>query len=241
MSNPMKTRLPIVKTPADVAALTNLSKEEKEMALVNLKKVPLSDGWALLGSDPELQAFMHIIEQQSTALLDGDFQGAPFSPMNLVTLAVVKHTGNDYMDGLFSALTAVEIGQYKLSKDEYMKLGVLDNPDSCLWNDEERLSLKFASAVLNNTMTDELFEQARTTWGEQKLLRLFFWMSFAHTWGMLNNMMNIKLLPEMVQQMKQGLPPEAVAMLVGKYQKTRTDLKAFWDENIPDAPQPPSS
>ncbi|MBT8340502.1 MAG: hypothetical protein HKP58_01860 [Desulfatitalea sp.] len=229
IKNPLKTRLPIVKTPAEVEALSNLSDEEKALALENLKKVPLSDGWALLGSDPELQAFMHLIEQMGTAFLEGDFQGTPFSPMNLVTLEAVRRSGNDYMHGLFSALLAVGIKSHKMGIDYYMKLGVLDNPDSILWTEEERLCLKFAAACLDNAMTDELFKQARVAWGEQKLLRLFFWLSFVNTWGMLNNMMNIKLSPEMLAPLKMGMPAELVEAIIAPYQKTRADMRALWD------------
>ncbi|MBT8342534.1 MAG: hypothetical protein HKP58_06040 [Desulfatitalea sp.] len=241
-TNSAAPRMPMVKTPADVEALSSLTEEEKALALDNLKKVPLSDGWALMGNDPELQAFMHIIEQQATALLDGDFQCAPLTPMNLVTLEAVRRSGNDYMKTLFFAITAVELREFNKEED-YPKLGLLDDPDCSLWTEEERLVLKFAQAVLDNKMTDELFSQARTAWGDKKLLRLFFWMGYVNLWGLLNNMLNIKFTPDMMTEgMKKGFPPAVIPNIVGPFQKTRKDLLEFW-KTIPEIPHmnPPTS
>lgn len=237
-----KPRLPFVKTPADVEALTHLSAEEKVWALENLKKIPLSDGWSLMGSDPELQAFMHLMERQGGALLEGDFQIIPFGPMNLISLEVFRRSGNDYEQALFNALTAAEIGQFKLGNEAYMKLGMLESPDSMIWSEEERLAIKFTDAVLDNEMTDELFEQARTAWGEQKLLRHFYWLSYVKTWSMLCNMLNLRFTPEMLTPpMKNGVPPELIQKIVAPHQQTRADLKTLWNTSVQEIKiRPPS-
>ncbi|MBT8340780.1 MAG: hypothetical protein KJP07_12265, partial [Desulfatitalea sp.] len=59
---PKGIRLPIVRTAADIDKLPHLSDEEKALAKANLKKVAPSDGWYLLGNNPELQWFWQLIE-----------------------------------------------------------------------------------------------------------------------------------------------------------------------------------
>ncbi|MBT8341477.1 MAG: hypothetical protein KJP07_15835, partial [Desulfatitalea sp.] len=203
-------RLPEIKTPADVEAMSHLSKEEKELGIKNLKKIPESDGWAIMGNDPELQVFWHIMEREYTALLQGDFQGVPFGPMNLLSLVAAKKSGSDYLYNFFAALTVRQIEAYPQSPDNAAKLAVLDSPDSELWRDEERMILKFAWASINNEMTDELFEEAREAWGEQRLLRNLAWLSYVSMWSMVANVLDIKFLPEQMLPPGFTIPAQAI-------------------------------
>lgn len=219
-----KFRLPEIKTVADVDALTHLTPEEKAFAKIVLKKVPDSNGWAILGNDPELQVLWHMMEREYIAF--NGFQGVPFSHANLVSIVTAKHANSDYIYGLFAALTVRQVKAYKMSSDYDAKLAMLDSPDSTLWSDEERLIIKFTRASLENKMTDELFAQARKAWGEKKLLRSLAWQSYVQMWSITANTLNMKFYPEMLPP-GFAIPPEAVTAIDPVVQKTRKQLQEF--------------
>ena len=232
-------RLPQIQTPADVDALSHLSDEEKAYGKVVLKKIPTSHGWLVLGHDPELQATWHLLEREDTALLEGDFQGVPFGPMHLISLETSRQTGNDYVHGLFCALTVRQIEAYGLPADDAAKIALSANPESGIWNEEERLIIRFTQAVLENKMTDELFEQVRTAWGEKRLLRLFAWVNFVNMWARLANMLNMGFSPDMLPPgMK--FPPQAIQGVTAFMQGTRMQLRDFVENTMADFPQPPT-
>ncbi|MBT8342686.1 MAG: hypothetical protein KJP07_21980 [Desulfatitalea sp.] len=219
-------RLPTIKTEADLDALTHLSDEEKAYGKQVLKKIPTSDGWQIMGNDPELQALWHIMERTYTALLEGDFQGKPFGPMHLMAAKTAKKAGSDYVFGLFAVLTVRQIEAFKQPSDYSAKIGMLDNPDSGLWNEEERLILKFAEATLENKMTDELFEQARAAWGEKRLLRNVSWITFVDMWGKMSNVLGMTYSDEMYPP-DVKMPPEAINAIIPFMAKTRAQVREF--------------
>ena len=51
------------------------------------------------------------------------------------------------------------------------KIFLLDFPDSDIWNEDERLVLKFVDATFNFKMTDELFQAAVEAWGPKTIMR----------------------------------------------------------------------
>ncbi len=222
-------RLPRIRTPADVESLTYLDEEERALALGNLKRIPLSDGWAIVGNDPELQAFWHLMEREYIALSEGDMQAIPFGHMNLMAMETARLAGSDYIFGLFSALTVRQLEPMNMPAQDARKLAVLDFPDSELWNDDERLILKFTKATVQNTMTDELFEQSLAAWGEQKLLRSIGWIAFVNMHSMVANVTGMKFYPEMLPPGR-GAPPELVEKLKAMAQKTRLQIREFIDE-----------
>lgn len=222
-------RLPRIRTPEDVDSLTYLSEEEKALALGNLKTIPLSDGWAIVGNDPELQAFWHLMEREYIALSEGDMQAVPFGHMNLMALETSRLAGSDYIFGLFSALTVRQLEPYDMSLQDARKLALLDFPKSELWTDEERLVLEFTRATLENRMTDELFAHALDSWGEKKLLRSIGWISFVNMHSMVANVTNMKFYPEMLPPGR-GAPPQLVDKLRALAQKTRMQLREFVQE-----------
>ncbi len=230
-------RMPQIKTAADIDALSHLSDEEKAYGKTVLKKIPVSHGWLVLGNDPELQAIWHLMEREYTALLEGDFQGVPFGPMHLISLETSRQVGNDYVYGLFCALTVRQIEAYGLPADDAAKIALSANPDNGVWSDEERLILKFTRAILGNSMNNELFEQARAEWGEKRLLRLFAWVNFVDMWSRLANMLNMGFSAEMLPPgMK--FPPEAIKGVTAFMQVTRKQVRDFV-ESLPDFPTPP--
>lgn len=53
----------------------------------------------------------------------------------------------------------------------YEQLFLLDKPDSDIWDDDQRLVLKFIKAFFAFEMTDELFDAAVQAWGPKMILR----------------------------------------------------------------------
>ncbi len=227
--NADKFRLPVIKTPADVEKLTHLDAEEKALALENLKKIPPTDGWYILGSDPDTQAFWQIWERQLTSLLYPDMQAIPFSPMNLITLEVARHSGNDYLIGLIRQVTAVTIADFKKPYDNYTKLAMLEYPDSDIWTVEERLALKFTRACLENTMTDELFAQARETWGDKMVLRYISWIGYVYQWAILENVLGMRFEPQSMSFPSGAMSPEAIDSITLKIKPTKMEVRKFWN------------
>ena len=227
-ASPGKFRLPVIKTPADVEALTYLDAEEKALALENLKKIPPTDGWYILGSDPDTQAFWQLWERELTALLYPDMQAIPFSPMNLITLEVARHSGNDYLIGIIRQVTAVAIADFNKPHDAYTKLAMVEYPDSEVWTDEERLALKFTRACLENTMTDELFEQARETWGDQMVLRYISWVGYVYQWAILENVLRMRFEPETMNFPSGALAPHVIDAITTKIKPTKDEFRKFW-------------
>ncbi|MBT8340827.1 MAG: hypothetical protein HKP58_20375 [Desulfatitalea sp.] len=226
-----ETRMRIVKTPEDVAALSHLSEEEKAMARENLGKIPGGEGWHLLGNDPELQGVLHLFELSVQALLKPDLQFIPFGPMNIACIEVARHMKCEWQAGALSVSTASAIGTW-LSKEDcfHSQLGMLGFPDSKLWNDEQRLTIKFIRACLENKMTDELYNQARETWGQQKLLRIIVWIGFCHMWSMLINMAKVTW-PKMHVA---PLPNESMMSAYHSHTaKTWENLQGVWASVVP--------
>ncbi|MBT8340826.1 MAG: hypothetical protein HKP58_20370 [Desulfatitalea sp.] len=207
---PEGVRFPIIRSAADIETLAHLSEEEKALARENLDKIPGGEGWFLLGSDPELQGFLHIVELSIALLLAPDSQFVPFGGMNVGCIEVARQMGCEWQAGVLNVITASAIGTWVSDENCYhSQLGMLDFPDSALWTDEQRVTIKFIRACLENTMTDELFDQARKTWGEQKLLRHIAWVGFAHMWAMIINTANVgwhkvHQLPIPDESLKQG-------------------------------------
>ncbi|MBT8342532.1 MAG: hypothetical protein HKP58_06050 [Desulfatitalea sp.] len=226
---PGEFRLPLIKTLADVEALSHLSKEEKAVAVENFTRIPPSDGYYMMGNDPDLQSFWRLMEMEITSLLFPDHQGVPFGPMNLITLEVARHSGNDYLLGFMQHVTANTIGDFDKPYDNYQKLGMLENADSAMWTDEERMIIKFTRACLESKMTDELFEQARAAWGEKKLLRYIAWVAFVQQWGTLQSALDMKFLPETMSFPRGIMGPEAVGAAVSKLKDTKDKVREFWN------------
>ncbi|MBT8340499.1 MAG: hypothetical protein HKP58_01875 [Desulfatitalea sp.] len=219
---PKGIRLPILRNDADIEAMSHLSEAEKAAAKDNLKRVPPSDGWLMLENDPEMQAVANIYENALIGLLAPDFQGTSGSPMNLICHEVARLTGCEWMAALLAkgAITS------PLSKEYWdpAQLAMLPYPDSALWNEEQRLALKFIDACVTNSMTDELFAQAREVWGEKRLLRHIFFIGYAHTWAMVENACNLTYTP-VVSDAKIA-PDETEKLGIDDVQK---GLRSLWN------------
>lgn len=228
----VKFRMQVVKTPEDVDGLNHLSAEEIDLAKVNLRKVPPTDGWWILGNDPELQAFWQIMERDLTALLHPDFQGTPFTPLNLITLQVARILECEYLLGVLVSTTVNSINHRDLGAAAHTKLSLLAHPESAAWSEEERVALKFAQACLDRTMSDELFQQAVHLWGAQKTLRHISWVAYVNQWVILEEALGMRYVPSMLMP-DEDLTPEIVEGITDKLRGTRTSILKLWDE-LPD-------
>ncbi|MBT8340506.1 MAG: hypothetical protein HKP58_01840 [Desulfatitalea sp.] len=133
---PKGCQLPVVRTEADIDALTNLSQEEKAMAKDNLKWVMPSDGLWLLASDPELQALFDVYELGCEVLLAPDSQFIPFGPLNLICNAVGQYTGSEWVAATGAETTARLIDMFEKEDASHQRLGMVFFPDSACWTDE---------------------------------------------------------------------------------------------------------
>ena len=179
-------RLPMIKAPEDVDRLAHLTDEEKKFAKLNLPKVPRTEGWWMLGCDPISQALWQMIERVMTASQDGDFQGKRFGFMHLSLMVIAKHFHCEYLQGVFATLSDARCYDNDVV-DGVTKLLMIDYPETDCWTREESLSIRFTKACLDNTMTDELFQEALDTWGETMTVRHLNWIGYGMFWQMFEN------------------------------------------------------
>ncbi len=224
---PGQARLPFVNTPQDVDRLTDLTPEEKELAKKSLPKITDTEGWRILGNDPELQLLWQTVERVHMGLLD-DYQCIPFELMHLISLQASRYSGSEYMVGFFTLLTRRQVEAYNLPADYAVKATMLEFPDSPSWTKEERLTLKFAEALFENTMTDELFNEARAAWGEKKLLRAISWASYVYMWGMTANALDLKYHPDLSLKPQIILTPDVVQQKIAGAKKMQKQMLDFY-------------
>lgn len=223
-------RLPVIKSPEDVEKLSHLTEDEKKLATGNLRKLPPTDGWWILGNDPELQAFWQLTEREWISLLAPDFQGIPFSPLNLITLRVARLLNCEYLFGVLVQSTISGIALRKLEDGAQTKLHLLDYPDSSAWTEEESLSLRFAQACLERKMTDEIFEQAVATWGKQKTLRHLSWVAYVNQWVILEEALGMRYAPAEMELSDDNLTPDTLKMVQNVMEQSRQGVRKLWDE-----------
>ena len=225
-----KTRMPIVKTEADVDRLSDLSPEEKVLAKENLKKVPLTDGWALMGSDPEAQAFFSMVENGIQKLLRPDVQADPGGPMSLSGLYIAKRMNGEWMSSLLNVLYATSIEPWEKKDFSAAHLGLIDFPDSPMWSAEQSLTLRFTQACYDGEMSDELYNEAREMWGDKRILRLTLWFGFVQTWVFIQNTAGLSYVPGSHPELESGIsnPRLVENSLWPKAEKTWEGLMSVW-------------
>jgi hypothetical protein len=96
--------------------------------------------------------------------------------LNLLVMSVHKHTKDECLLGGLARFAAERhVPGFKVHHYALMEF-----PESEVWNPEQRLMLRYAKAVLEGTMTDELWSDAVKTWGVKMCLRYiqfigYFW------------------------------------------------------------------
>ncbi len=236
-SNTGKYRLPFVKTEADVNAQKQLTAEQKALGISNLKKVPLTDGYALMGGDPEAQALVSMFENSLQHLLVPDMQANPGSPMNLITIRTAQRYKVEWMLGLMTRITEASIPTLGVKDFRAGNLGMMDQPDSAIWTAEQSLSLRFADALIDRAMTDGIMAEARKTWGEQRTIRLILWCGFVQHWTMIIDAGGLKWVPGSSSALERGINPAMITnMLRPKVAKTWDGLMSVWSSLQPPKP-----
>ncbi|MBT8341919.1 MAG: hypothetical protein HKP58_18950 [Desulfatitalea sp.] len=192
-----KARLPLLHKPADWKDLPYLSDDEKKwldemwLGASNINGHEVVQSHALLAHDPKLfKIFAVDWSFNLTALsYEGDpslDQCIPGTLQNLMSLRVCKY--HECQCLWFSFLfwgTGIKTW-------DGLKLLQMDFPDHDIWDDEERLILKFTNAVVEHKMTDDLFKEAVDAWGPQLVLRKIAYIGMLATWCYLLNTCNVE-------------------------------------------------
>ncbi|MBT8342084.1 MAG: hypothetical protein KJP07_18930 [Desulfatitalea sp.] len=181
-----KLRVPMLDNEPAINAAAHLSADEKERAIENLVKYPPNNTWGVMNNDPKLAA---VTLSWGCAIFEliGDASGIPGGPVWLICLEVARATNNEMLAANMINMSVLvgEMRDFRMQQ-----LGMLAYPDSEVWTDEQRLTLKFTRAVLENKVTDELFEQAREAWGEQNILRRIGVIAWAQFFAYVYNACN---------------------------------------------------
>lgn len=178
-------RLTPLYTLEDVENVDFFSKEEKELAigklvrsLKNYKQQPtITVGVGVY--DPKGAAAVAKYSDTLRPLVtptprDGHTVGGTL--LNLLVMQTHRHTGDECLLGGLARFAADRhVPGFK--PHHYM---MMDFPESEVWNPQQRLMLYYSKAVLENTMTDALWEEAVQAWGVQWCLRYiqfigYFW------------------------------------------------------------------
>lgn len=201
-------RYPLVTSPDGYDALSDLTEEDKRVGVEMLKiSSPDKDGLVqtpehhavqsrnpgmMYQSDPKL--FEKAINCDLSKLVIGlaDKEIALWPTANGVRtddpdirhryqlawliIAKVAHENQDeWTLRLVATLPAL-----LLSKQQ---LALLGQPQSVVWDEEQRLMLEFAEGVMRQTVSDECFARAEAAWGRKQTLRYAAWT--AHYVGFL--------------------------------------------------------
>lgn len=87
-------------------------------------------------------------------------------------MLMVAKLAHEYQDEWLLRLMSTT--PWTLTKEQYCLLG---HPQSTVWNDADRLTLKFTEGTIRRTMTDELFAHAEAVWGRKQLIRYAKWLT----------------------------------------------------------------
>jgi len=70
-------------------------------------------------------------------------------------------------------------------------VAMIDFPDSEVWNPEQRLMIRYANALNNDAVTDELWAEVVRTWGVQKAIRYIYIMGHYRTTALRNRTLRV--------------------------------------------------
>ncbi|MBT8340684.1 MAG: hypothetical protein HKP58_11250 [Desulfatitalea sp.] len=227
-------RLPYIRTEEDVDnKLSHLSKEDQALAKENVTKGPPSDASYILGTDPQLQAIFVLFERGVEGLLRPEYQMIPGSLMNILCRVIARITRNEWYQQAFdiAAIGAIPLWNENDTKKQaqYLKLGMLDAPDSDVWTEEESLMIKFTTACMTYTMTNEIYDMALETWGEKKLLRYMFFIGFVQTNMMMSTALDMRSDYGTEPDVCLNFGPEAHEAYLSINNTTYQKLMDLWD------------
>jgi hypothetical protein len=221
-----KYRMDSIRTPEQVATIPHLSPEDQKFAVETIKRTPPTDGWRILANDPDVMAAWQMMERYHLGLLYPEFQAMPGTTLSMMTVLVGKHRKSEYVDGLLSSYLTRMNDVYKKGDDANTKMLMLEHPDAAFWTDEERLTIKFVNATLDNKMTDELFAEAIKTWGEQKTIRYLSWIAYVDGLTMIQDAMGTKYA--LALRPPKAMSVEATDQIIGFAKDDKEALRKAW-------------
>ncbi|MCD8148801.1 MAG: hypothetical protein LUE92_04390 [Clostridiales bacterium] len=229
---PGKNRLPLIRNEEMVDELDNLDDEQKALGKKNFSMLPPTEGWMMLGNDPDCAVLWQVFERTLTSLMGGDMQASPFGFMNLSTMIIAKEMGNEYTWGCMSAGLMSAIPDHGYGYRGMVKNQMLDYPDCDCWTDEERLCMKFTKAMIKSEMTDEIMQEAIDSWGSSMVVRRMSWICYIVGMSMMQQAMNMKYDIETEIFPYGTWTPENVKMTVDNLMDTKDQLRKFWTEDL---------
>ena len=172
---PRPPRLKPLRTKADIDAVPYFDDEEREIALEHLLR-----SVRIYGAQPTITVATSVHDPKGARAKgrlndalnplignDGDkrhtFQG---SVLHLLVLTTLKHVKDECLVG---ALSSGKKGKMARGFQPH-HLMMMDFPESEVWNEEQRLVLKYTKAVLESRLTDELWDAAVKLWGVKRCL-----------------------------------------------------------------------
>lgn len=103
------------------------------------------------------------------------------TPMNLLVVMTLQSTGEECLHPSIMAGNGTDAPGFKAHHYHLM-----DFPESEVWNPEQALMLRYARALLDNTMTDALWDEAIKQWGVKMSLRYIQLVGHFWTTGIRN-------------------------------------------------------
>lgn len=184
---PRPPRLKPLWTKADIDAVPYFDDEERELAtaklLRSLKKygnqatITVATG----AHDPKgAMITARYGDELSPLMLDRPEERHVIggTVLNLLVLTVMRHCHDETLTGSLSRGGAGLATGYETPGFKRHHLMMMDFPESEVWNAEQRMMLIFSRAVLDNAVTDDIWDGAVNTWGVKKVLRYIQFMGY---------------------------------------------------------------
>lgn len=114
--------------------------------------------------------------------------------LNLLVLTVMKHCKDESLIGSLARGGAGLAKGYEVKGFKRHHLMMMEYPDSEVWSKEQRLMLLWARAVLDDKMTDELWQEAVDTWGVKMCMRYLQFTGYFWTACMRNRVLKVPYL-----------------------------------------------
>jgi len=177
------SRLPALHVPADYENLAYLDEEEKELCGIQLvSRLEKFDSQptvtvATAAHDPKAARLRSAYGGALMALAAPTYETRHLvggTLLNLLVLTVMKFAGDETLIG------GITRGLYDHHLEGFKPhhVALMDFPESEVWSDEQRLMLRYAKAVLENSMTDELWDEAVRAWNPKMCVRYIHVINF---------------------------------------------------------------
>lgn len=106
--------------------------------------------------------------------------------LNLLAVRILRHVGDELLATSIAAGNGTSVPGFK--PHHY---ALMDHPENEVWSDDQRLMLRWSKAVIDNTMTDDLWDQAVKAWGVKMTLRYIQFLGYFWAGGLRNRTLNM--------------------------------------------------